>query len=80
MQYIKHVFLITLLSLTSYTASAKDGDFMGKVRFDKPSSNNVSLQRYMANGSIDKSHSGVLIKQKTGMLTFSEKLLSAADK
>ncbi|OBU12794.1 hypothetical protein AYY19_07695 [Photobacterium aquimaris] len=80
MKYIKHVFLITILSLTSYTASAKDGDFMGKVSFDNAKMNNVSLQRYRVNRSIDKSHSGVLIKQKLVMLTFQQKLLSAADK
>ncbi len=53
---------------------------MGNVRFDKTKSNNLSLQRYMVNGSADKSHSGVLIKQTPGMLTFQQKLLAAADK
>ncbi|PSV24072.1 hypothetical protein [Photobacterium kishitanii] len=79
MKYIKYVFLI-VISLTSYTVSAKDGDFMGNVRFDKTKSNNVSLQRYMVNGSADKSHSGVLLKRTADMLTFQQKLLSAADK
>lgn len=80
MKYFKYVFLITILSLTSYSASAKDGDFMGKVSFDNTKMNNVSLQRYRVNRSIDKSYSGVSIKQKSVMLTFQQKLLSAADK
>ncbi|WP_297480194.1 hypothetical protein [uncultured Photobacterium sp.] len=80
MKYVIHAFLITVISLVSYAASAKDGDFMGTVSFDKAATNTISLQRYMKKASIDKSYSGVLIKQKVTMLTFQEKLLSAADK
>ncbi|MEC6822895.1 hypothetical protein VXS02_05545 [Photobacterium piscicola] len=80
MKYIINAFLITVISLVSYTASAKDGDFMGAVSFDKPTTNTIMLQRYMKKSSIDKSHSGVLIKQKVTMFSFQEKLLSAADK
>ena len=80
MKYVIHAFLITVISLVSYTASAKDGDFMGTVSFDKSASNTISLQRYMKKTSIDQSYTGVLIKQKATMLTFQEKLLSAADK
>lgn len=80
MKYVINAFLITVISLVSYTASAKDGDFMGTVSFDKPTTNTIMLQRYMKKSSIDKSHSGVLIKQKVTMLSFQEKLLSAADK
>ncbi|PSU69757.1 hypothetical protein C9J21_04530 [Photobacterium phosphoreum] len=79
MRYITHILFI-IISLTSYSVSAKDGDFIGKVRFDNPTANHISLLRYMVSGSIDKSHSGVLIKQKVRILTFQEKLLSAADK
>lgn len=80
MKYVMRAFLIMMISLVSYTISAKDSNFMGTVSFDTYAMNTISLQRYMKKVSIDKSHSGVLIKQNVMMFTFQEKLLSVADK
>lgn len=72
--------LVSFILATSYNVSAKDGAFTGTVNYLTSSNNITNIAHYKKDGTADKSHSGIVFTQKKSHLTFSEKLLSAADK
>ncbi|WP_297482215.1 hypothetical protein [uncultured Photobacterium sp.] len=80
MKTVIKTIIATAIITTSYTASARDGAFTGNVSFNNKANNTVIARHYTVNGTADKSHSGIVLSTKNTHMTFSEKLLSAADK
>ncbi|KAE8177671.1 hypothetical protein [Photobacterium carnosum] len=80
MKIVIKAIIATAIIATSYTASARDGAFTGNISFNNHMDNTVSANHYIINSTADKSHSGIVLTTKNTHMTFSEKLLSAADK
>ena len=80
MKTVIKAIIATAIIATSYTVSARDGAFTGNVSFNNQASNAVVASHYTVNGTADKSHSGIVITNPNTQMSFTEKLLSAADK
>jgi hypothetical protein len=79
MNTVIKAIIATAVIATSYTVSARDGDFTGNVNLNQQD-NSVVINHYAVNDTVDESHSDIVVTNKNTEMTFEEKLRSAADK